>query len=312
MKTDKLLTNKNILLRRINLGNRSIFFLGMLLIAMNSFSCKSIAQTASENSIKSNTDTIPNVNYTLQKAIEIEAKLLTTDKLLNSYVISQNDELIKFSKEGKELYRYSNFDLGEISHIDASNPFNLLIFYEEYQTVEILDRTLDRTASFDLFETGLSNVRAIALSNDQQIWIYDELTFKIKKMNANGEIVFESADLSNLLVDNYSPSFMFEKAGNIYLIDESKDVFFFDVFGNFAGMETFTVPLSKLQLLDDLYVYRDNSKFYIKDFQVGDLNENYLVLPTMKSNIIDAEIQKNHMFILSERQLSIYTFAPKQ
>ena len=150
------------------------------------------------------------------------------------------------------------------------------------------------------------------MSNDQKIWVYDELSFKIKKLNAIGEVVFESADLSNLLVNDYSPSFMVEKGGNVYLADGSKDVFIFDVFGNFAGRETFTVPLGKLQLLDDLYVYRKDKRFYVRDFQVGDLHESHLILPIVESNVIDAEIQKNHMFILLEKQLSIYTFAPKQ
>lgn len=284
----------------------SLFF---LLIIMSAFSCKSVAQVPEKDSLAVVDNTIPNVDYTLVGEIEIKGQQMTTDKLLNSYVATNENELVKFSPKGKELYRYSNFDLGEISYIDASNPFNILIFYEEYQIIEILDRTLSKTASFDLSATDLLNVKAVAMSNNQQIWIYDELNFKLKKMDALGDIVFESADLSNLLLTNFSPTFMVEKGGNIYLSQANHSVFIFDVFGNYISNEPLDISSGKLQILQGSYIYRKNRIFYINNPMLGDIHISQIIMPKETTAVIDAEIQKGHMFVLLEDRLNIYTFA---
>lgn len=275
---------------------------------MSSFSCKSIAQVPVKDSLSLEEDVAANVNYILVKEIEVKGQRMTTDKMLNSYIITNDNELVKFSLQGKELYSYSNFDLGEISYIDASNPFNILIFYEEYQIIEILDRTLSKTASFDLSKTDLLNVKAVAMSSNQQIWVYDELNFKLKKLNASGDITFESADLSNLLLTNFSPTFMIEKGGNIYLSQANHSVFIFDVFGNYIKNEPLDISSGKLQVLQDLYIYRKDRIFYINNPMLGDIHISELIMPKTTSEIIDAEIQKGHMFVLLEDRLSIYAF----
>lgn len=309
MKKDKLQISKNILSWNTEKRIRTIPFWLVLFVIMSSFSCKTIAQVPDKDSLSIEKHEAPNMDYTLVAEIEIKGQQLTTDKLLNSYVITNDNELIKFSPKGKELYRYSNFDLGEISYIDASNPFNLLVFYEEYQTIEILDRTLTLTTSFDLFNTGLQNIKAVAMSSNQQIWIYDELNFKLKKLDASGDIIFESADLSNLLSESFSPSFMIEKSGSIYLSQANHSIFLFDVFGNYTGKESFNIPTGKLQILQESYVYRKENIFYVNNPTLGDIYISEIILPKTTSEINDAEIQKNQMFILLEDRLSIYTFA---
>ena len=282
----------------------------ILILFITTFSaCKSTAQTTEKDSTNITKDSlIPNADYTLIKEIKIEANRLATDKLQNIYIATTENELIKYDSKGKELYKYSNFDLGEISHIDASNPFNILVYYEDYQAIEILDRTLTKTAEFDLFNSDAPTVRAVAMSNDQFIWIYDELNFKLKKLNTSGEVIFESANLSIIFENDYIPTFVAELGGNVYLSAPNKSVYVFDIFGNYINNEPFSIPTAKLQLLQNVYVYRKEGVFYIHNPTLGRIYTSKLVMPVTKFKVIDAEIRKNQMVILEEEQLKIYTF----
>src|SRR5687767_905048 len=57
--------------------------------------------------------------YKLIATIKTEGGFFTSDNQSNIYLV-KNDELIKYNKEGKELYRYSNKNLGNITYVDAS------------------------------------------------------------------------------------------------------------------------------------------------------------------------------------------------
>ena len=309
---ENLLTNNSYQKKQSFIKNETGFLFMILLLVFLLPSCKTTAQITEQDSIPTEIELIPNVNYTLVKKIEISAKYLTTDKLLNTYIVTEDDELIKYNPDGKEVYRYSNFELGEISHVDSSNPFNILIFYQEFQTVEILNRTLDKTLDFDFFKAESPNIKAVGISNDQHVWLYDELNFKLKKINSSGDVIFESADLSYSLKENFTPSFVLESGGNVYLSEANGAVFIFDIFGNYVARKDFRIPTAKLQLLNEILVYRNKNIFYIKDASLGELeNNNRIIMPSLTSKIIDAEIQKDRMVILQEDSFSIYTFEKK-
>ena len=60
--------------------------------------------------------------------IQQVSKYVTTDKLGQVYIVNTNDELIKYNAQGQEQFVYFDRTLGEISLIDATNPFQILVF----------------------------------------------------------------------------------------------------------------------------------------------------------------------------------------
>ena len=122
-----------------------------------------------------------NVAYSLQESIPGQFAYFTTDKLKRIYAVTDDNELIQYDSNGKELFRYNNNTLGELTYIDTSNPFNLLLFYSEFQTVITLDRTLSPTGNLNLLTTEVGDAAAVALSNDNQLWVYDAASLQLKK-----------------------------------------------------------------------------------------------------------------------------------
>ena len=112
-----------------------------------------------------------------------------------------NNSIEKYDQKGQLLATYRENNLGAIAKIDVNNPFQILVFFEEYGKVVLLDRTLSEQQRFSVGELeGGDFLQAIGLSSDNQIWLYDTELFLLRKINRNGKTIRQSLDLSLLQI----------------------------------------------------------------------------------------------------------------
>jgi len=173
----------------------------------------------------------PTESYRHLFTIESPATDFAVDNLQNVYLLTAENELVKYTSDGKEQYHYPNNTLGKIGTIDATNPFQIMLFFPDYQNVLLLDRTLGLTGQFNLFRLGLFEVTAVAMTSDNRLWVYDDVSFRLKKVSEDGEVSVESTDLSLALGRSIHPRFMMEKNQTVYMSDPAVGVLVFDVFG---------------------------------------------------------------------------------
>src|SRR6478736_4485000 len=69
-------------------------------------------------------------SFSLINSYETKAQLIAVDNFGNFYS-SSNNGILKFSPDGKYLYRYEEFRYGKIVVIDVSNPLKMLVFYRD-------------------------------------------------------------------------------------------------------------------------------------------------------------------------------------
>ncbi len=119
----------------------------------------------------------------------------TLDPLQQLYTVSTKGFLTKYDEQGKLLFTYNNTVLGDLTSVDASDPFNILLFFSEQQNLVLLDRTLNERSSLDLRSTSLNLVSAVAISHDNNIWVYDDFESQLMKIDANGNILIQSDHL---------------------------------------------------------------------------------------------------------------------
>ena len=204
----------------------------------------------------------------------------TTDGLANLYSINNKYEIIKYNAKGLENFRYSNTRLDAPEFIDATDPFNILVFYPDYQTVILLDRTMTETAVLNLIDFDYFNVNAVAVSSDNKLWIYDELNFRLKKIDRNGEVVQESDDLSLLLRKDFKPNFITEREQKVFVNDPEVGILVFDFFGQYIKTLDFK-GLDEFQVFRDFIIFRDTDgilqKYHLKSLLVSPLKmpENF-------------------------------------
>ncbi|MCW1148135.1 hypothetical protein [Flavobacterium lacisediminis] len=112
---------------------------------------------------------------------------LGIDNQQNSYFLKGN-VLIKNS--ASKNYQYNNVSLGKIAKVDFQNPLEIVVFYKNFNTVVLLDNQLNeiKKIDFNLFPIPL-NLEAVALSSQNQIWIYDSISSKIGLINVNTDSI---------------------------------------------------------------------------------------------------------------------------
>ncbi len=268
--------------------------------------CKTIAQTTDSTKVEQvRGEPISNTTYILEKTIPIQGRFMTVDHLENIYVISTENEIIKYSKEGEELYQFSYDQLGNATFMDATNTFNILVYYRDYQTVIILDRFLNLTAKFDFYQADALDTDAICMSNDQNVWLYDSPNAQLKKVNAVGEIFFESQTLLPLVEEGFSPTFMTERDNMVYLWEEGKPIHRFDLFGKYLGTETFTMP-EPFQIWNDVFISKSKQGIHLYNPEFNALD--VINFPKDIQEPISINVWKDHLFILDDSGVSVFTF----
>ena len=96
----------------------------------------------------------------------IDCKYFTTDNLCDIYIITNKNEIIKFDDLGYFEGRYANKKMGNLASVDATNPFKLLLFYPDFQTITLLDRLLNPISSLVLSDYGIRQAKCVCASRN--------------------------------------------------------------------------------------------------------------------------------------------------
>lgn len=192
-----------------------------LILSIVSIGCKS-------KSVLQNTD----IGIAISMDISTKIRLADVDNSGNIYIVDQKNRFIKHDTDFKEIYRYASNKNGLITTIDVSNPLKLVVFYDDFNQVRILDNTLTVMKELDLSHQFL-DVTACGASNDGNLWIYDPIQFKLLKLNDQGRILLESNNVRDFGMAGVHVSQIKESANYVVLCDNEKGFYFFDNFGQY-------------------------------------------------------------------------------
>jgi len=208
--------------------------------------------------------------------IEIEADFITTDNQANSYVVKGN-ELTKYNKTGKLLYKFSNNKLGNITFVDASNMLNLLVFYKDFSTVLFLDNTLSLSSGpISLDKTGFQQAQLVCSSHNSSMWIYDQQNFELLRIDKKLEIQQKTGNLAAVLNNELQPTYLLEYDNNVYLNNPKTGILIFDIYGTYYK----TIPLIGLnyfQVIGDCVYYTIDNK--VKSYNIKTAEEKQFDIP---------------------------------
>lgn len=242
-------------------------------------------------------------NYLLLQTISIKSTYLATDNLQNLYVATKQGQIIKFDKNGKKQFEYNNNRLGQVGKIAVQNPLNILVYYPDLAVIIILDRTLSEIKELNLYDLDIISPKGVALANDNNIWVYDEVTALLKKLSPEGKVLFESRNLNQLVQKQLQPSFLKEKNNEVYLSDPQNGLFIFDAFGQLKeaipikDIDRFQVLQQQLLLWKEGQTYLLNQPFVV---------EQLLPLPTTSTKPKMVTISGELLYIALEEKIAIY------
>ena len=247
-------------------------------------------------------------SYDLVNTVPIRANYVTSDFLKQVYTITLDNQVMKYDSVGRLLTKYSaEKGNGQLTSIDATSPFNVLFFYQESSKIVTADMRLSKRRTYDLEKYDIYNVGAVCLSQDNYIWVYDLDANKLKKINHNNEVIYESMDLRRILGVEVVPSFMMEKSGMILMNIPNVGVMMFDSFGTYysslTDSEIGTSTLERFQIAGPNIVYYKDGRLHLCDVRTA--NKKEIVLPK-SIDTQDVRIEKGHLFVLNKANLEFY------
>lgn len=180
------------------------------------------------------------------------------DPLGNCYYL-KSDDLVKVNANGKELVRYSMKNLGTPSAIDVSNPLRILVFYSSQAVIRVLDNNLIDQSELDLRSMGIIQPKVMAGTPDQGIWIFDEISASLIKIDTKLKSSALSVDLNQLIGRRPNPVRLIANQ-NWVIMQDLQGIIIFDQFGT----KLKSIPLEKatnvLQLNENTLFYSDNGQ----------------------------------------------------
>ena len=157
------------------------------------------------------------------------------DRFGNVYLL-QGEEIVRIDAGSGVLYRFSDPSFDSISYVDPFLSMDLLLYYRDFFTVQMLDNRLNPIINpIRLDEYGYYDVQWVKTTDQRSIWFYDQSTDKLIKWNvADQQPALESLNLSQTVKREVTPTYLLQTINNVYLNNQGRELLQFDLFGNFV------------------------------------------------------------------------------
>ncbi len=230
----------------------------------------------------------------------------TVDNLGNMYVITRGNQLRKYNALGDSMGVFNDVRrYGKLTQIDASNPLKTILFYKDFKTVVVLDRLMNLVNTIDLRKHQLFQVKVVAQSYDNKIWLFDEQESRLLKLSGEGRLLGETAELRLVLDEAPSPSCIFDRNGFVYLYDMQAGLFVFDYYGalkNRVRIEGW----SHVQVIGNVVYGKKDGR--LMRYRTGTLQIDETIMPPFMQQADDMMVSSEGVYVLLPFGISFYRY----
>jgi hypothetical protein len=210
------------------------------------------------------------------------------DNLKTDYYLSKNVIKKRSATKGNQ---YQNLSFGKIKNACITNPLQVVVFYEDFNSLVLLDNQMNETQQINAnkFETPIK-IEAFGLASQNQVWLYDGFLQKISLYNfKTNTIKIISTTITEKIKDYHSDYNYF------YWVDETNTLYSISLFGKIKTIEI--IPeYDKIQIIDEsriLFFKKNKLSFF-------DINKQLV----QEINLFEKSIDN---FFYSNGILSIFT-----
>ncbi|MDI5898885.1 hypothetical protein [Flavobacterium yafengii] len=199
-----------------------------------------------------------------------------------------------FSKiNTRDTLEYKNISLGKITKVDLQNPLKIVLFYENFNTVIILDNQLNETQKINFSESIIPIVvSAIGIASQNQLWIYNSMNQQLGLYDyLNNDYKTISVPFTES-IRNYSSDF------NVFhWVDNKNNWYVCDIFGKIKSKGIIPDFDSIVIINESQLIYSKDAVLILYDLEKGKKTEIEISEKTFKK------------FYYKDQILSIFTSA---
>ena len=243
------------------------------------------------------------LGWKLDTAFETNATQVYADHLGNIY-LTKDWTITKHSSEFVETFVYNSPGLGNIHAVNTFNPFNVLLYYQDYNQFVFLDNKLNPNLNaFEPANVGYYDVQLAATFDQNDIWFYDQVTDKIYKWSVNqNKEISASLQIGQLSGSDSRPNYLWATLKNVYLNVPEIGVLVFDNFGSYKS----TIPIKGLKE----FYFSESSLVFFTETEIEMFN--YFTKASKKGALpekgfTDLYFAEDKLYLLKAGQLKIFT-----
>jgi hypothetical protein len=163
---------------------------------------------------------------------------MSIDPLGNEYRWSKS-KIEKKEVNSSIVFQNNLLSFGDIQNIDFTNPFKPFIFFENSQTIVILDNTLSIQGQINLENLHLGWITQVCGSKWSGYWLWNNMEKTLIKINPQGESILQIPNLSQSYIhSSWEIRWMSENEQQLYLRDD-EHFFVFDLLGGMRNCYPF-------------------------------------------------------------------------
>jgi hypothetical protein len=242
------------------------------------------------------------IEYELLNQFDHKGNYVLVDNL-GFYSVVGDYEFNRCQIDPQLEFKYSDKSLSTVTSVDLTNPLKILVFYKDLSKIVLVDNTLSRYGN-DIYldDYDLGQCILICASFNNSIWLYDQLTFQLVRLDQGLKKVTETSNIVQLIGHDIAPNFMIEDSDWLYINDPENGILVFDIYGSYFK----TIPikaLSSFQVKDHNIIYVHEQKLYVYHQKTIETTE--IKLPQIKFKSL--QVTGNKLFLLGEESLYIYS-----
>ncbi|GEM_PF-948583 len=241
-------------------------------------------------------------DFTLLKTFEDITGFVAPDPLGNIFFIS-NGSLYKHHPLEGETLSYSRSGFGPVTHVDVSDPLNILVFFADFGNIVLLDKNLTQKQVIEgrsLLKDDLP--QSVSHSSHSGFWAYFPNVYKIARFTNQGKPELVSQDLSREYSGLANVLRLTEHRERLFLY--ANGIWVFDLFANLL-FTIYDIQTPDFQLVKNKIFYLKDNKLHAWDFFLE--QENVFLLP--ESDVHTFYIPDNHhIFLQTDDALKKYRF----
>ncbi|QIH39320.1 hypothetical protein G7A72_11060 [Flavobacterium sp. Sr18] len=169
-----------------------------------------------------------------------------------------------FSKiNTRDTLEYKNISLGKITKVDLQNPLKIVLFYENFNTVILLDNQLNEIQKINFSESTIPIVvSAIGIASQNQLWIYNSMNQQLGLFDYLNTIYKTISVPSAENIKNYFSDF-----NAFYWIDNKNNWYACDIFGRITNNGK--VPdFESIEIINkNQFIYSTNGSLIFQDLE---------------------------------------------
>lgn len=227
------------------------------------------------------------------------------DNLGYMYLLDASGQLKKLSPNGDSVGVFNDVRrFGKLYSMDVSNPLKVLLFYQDFGTIVVLDRFLNNRLTIDLRKHQIFQAKAIAQSFDNGVWVYDELEGRLKRLDDGGNLKGETVDFRVIFDEAPSPVFITDADRLVYLYDPVKGLFVLDYFGTLRN-KVALLGWTDVQVIGGRVLGRKNN--LLESYIPGTLELKEQAVPEVLEGAVKVQVSMEFLYVLKSGKLHIYS-----